>query len=217
MLCSYKFLLSVFLLCFSIIFHACSDDLDSKEQVEQYTQEIYLFQDLISHQVLKLQMQDSNNLTQIILQSQHNEKSSILEQNKITLFAIFPQNCNICSMILPHLNNLGSRFENLQIFILHQQENKQINMKDSLISQNLHFQNLIFTTQKNASNKDFTFFLDSLKRRLNVEIKNFNAPLFLMLDKNNFITQSYEGSIIEEMLENDIYMLLDDKENHKSS
>lgn len=127
--------------------------------------------------------------------------------DKIVLLLAFPPDCNVCLPMLTHLNNLGSRIESLQIIVL---ATEHINAKlyhDLLGTQEPNFWLLI-------SNEALIFdLLDSIKRGLNIEIRDSKSPFLLLLDKQAQIIQSYEGPILEEILDSDILLLIDSYTN----
>ncbi|MWV63112.1 hypothetical protein DCO58_00590 [Helicobacter saguini] len=115
--------------------------------------------------------------------------------NKPKVVMIYPKDCNLCSGITPHINNLARNHKDIDFIILNQ---KDIIESNILLDKNIVFTNLVETQN------DLTFIIDSIKRKLNVERRDFNAPLALIVDKNGEILQMIEGAITEEMIESDI-------------
>lgn len=118
------------------------------------------------------------------------------------LLAIFPPNCDLCLPMLTHLNNLASRTSKLRIVVISTQHLDSEGYEDLLSSTK---QNLKILTGKEAL---LFSLVDSLKRRLNIEIREATYPFLLMLDSEGKVISSYEGPVLEEMLEAEVKALL---------
>ena len=92
--------------------------------------------------------------------------------------------------------------KNLQVFILSKQAIHANSYRDFPITLSQNLVNLVDTNNK------LDLFLDSLKRTLNIEIRDYQAPLFILQDTHNNIIQSIEGAVLEEIFEQMITDLL---------
>ncbi len=113
----------------------------------------------------------------------------------MTIIAIFSKDCNMCNDILPHIANLTSRLDNVSALILRDEIPLK---KNFLIPKNAKITELV------GMDNALSFMLDSIKRSLNIEIRDYDEPLLLLLDSSGTILRSYEGAVIEEILEIDI-------------
>ncbi len=193
-----KLLLSVILVSVILIFYGCSDENKDAKKVDN-KQEVYNFES--SKQDFLVEIKNVDNNIQIPIIDKKSGKN-ILEDNNVKIIAIFPINCNMCMPTLIHLSNLAARTKELKVIVLSQTELNNKLYKDFLPPSSPKFQDFI------SADKNFPFFIDSLKRNLNIEIKDFKSPLFLLIDNTNNVTRSYEGAILEEIFESDVNDIL---------
>lgn len=163
--------------------------------------ENYEFVNTNNNAIVNISLQHTNNHTQLHIINTI-DKKSMLSNNSVKIFAFFPNDCNMCIPTLIHINNLLYRSKNLQVFILSKQTLNSNGYKDFPITLSY---NLIELVDKN--NK-LDLFIDSLKRALNIEIRDYKAPLFILQDTKNNITQSIEGAVLEEIFEQTVAELL---------
>lgn len=190
-----------FALCLSlfIVLLGCSD---TDENIKSDSQtETYDFTNINDDTRAELSLQHINNKIQLHVTSAGN-KQSMLSSNAVKIFAFFPKDCNMCMPTFIHINNLLHRTKSLQVFILSKTPLHANNYRDFPITLNKGLINLVDTESK------FDLFLDSLKRVLNIEIRDYKAPLFILQDTENNITQSIEGVVLEEVLEQIVAELL---------
>ncbi|RDU70644.1 hypothetical protein CQA66_07990 [Helicobacter aurati] len=203
------------LLVLALLAVGCSHQEEDSENIQQ---ESYQFENLHTKQFLNiiLEKQESTLFPlKILLQDSTNQMFA----DKVILLATLPPECTFCLPVLTHLNNLASRLQSLQVVVL---STEYINAKfyqDLLGSKDLHFRFLV------SSETTLFSLLDSFKRELNIEIKDIKSPFFLLIDKELQVIKSYEGPILEEVLDSDITSLLSetqhvadrDVSNHKQN
>lgn len=185
----------------SFVLIGCDNKTDNTTQ-ESPKQEFFSFNNPSSHKNIEL------NIKQDTLQfpkQQAQEITNLFSSDSIKLLVFFPKDCVICQPLLAHINNLGSRFNNLHIIILSQENVDIKTYKDFLFSSHLFFDNFV------ATNQSFTLFLNALQSNLNFNLKSSQSPLFLLINQHNQVIKSYEGAILEEILEIDINEVLKNK------
>ncbi|AQQ59988.1 hypothetical protein XJ32_07675 [Helicobacter bilis] len=191
----------LFVLCFGLLIalFGCSDTDDNKTSDSKT--ESYDFTNISNSTTAKISLQHVNNKIQLHITNTTN-KQSMLSSNAVKLFAFFPKDCSMCMPTFIHINNLLHRSKNLQVFILSKQAIHANSYRDFPITLSQNLVNLVDTNNK------LDLFLDSLKRTLNIEIRDYQAPLFILQDTHNNIIQSIEGAVLEEIFEQMITELL---------
>ena len=132
--------------------------------------------------------------------TQSTAQNSPKDTPKARIIALFSKDCKASSAILGHLNNLGFRLKDIDIFVLN--ERRENIGSNAFLANNINVFNLY------SGDNKFTFLLDSIKRKLNMEIKDFEAPIFLLLKGDNSVVKSIEGLVVEEILEIEIKEIL---------
>lgn len=140
-----------------------------------------------------INMQDSNP-KKVIFNITYLQNNKPFSNNNKVIF-IFPKDCTLCVGITPHINSLSKSHKDIDFIILNQ---KDIIESNTLFDKNTTFTNLV-ETQNNL-----TTLIDSIKRKLNIEIRDFHAPLVLFINKNGEISHTIEGAFTEEMIESQI-------------
>lgn len=130
------------------------------------------------------------------------DKQSLLKDNAIKIIAFFPKDCSVCMPTLIHLSNLLNRNKSLQVIVISDHALHMSAYKDFPVSLNPQIINLVDV------NKKFGLLLDSIKRALNIEIRDYKDPIFLIQDKHNVILQSIEGAVLEEVFDITISQIL---------
>lgn len=188
---------TLFLLC-AWAFVACSDESDTKTQVSK--QEGYEFQNASNNEQVKILPKRIDDTMSLAITGA--KDMNLIAQDSVKIFAFFPKDCSACMPTFIHLNNLLGRIQPLQIFIISEQNLDKIVYKDFPITLNSKLINLT-----DSSNK-LTLLLDSLKRSLNIEIRDYKAPIFFIQDTKNAIVWSGEGAVLEELFEFHIQNIL---------
>lgn len=191
-----KYIMALFLI---IMFIGCSDEVDEKEKSVNKTEsyEMLYAKDKTATQIT---LQHSKNGIGLLVQKQ--DKQSLLQDNAIKIIAFFPKDCSMCVPTLIHLNNLLNRNKFLQVVVISDKALHTSNYRDFPMALNTQIVNLVDV------NKKFDLLLDSIKRALNIEIRDYKAPIFLIQDTSNVILQSIEGAVLEEIFEQIISQLL---------
>ncbi len=184
---------------FCLVFTNCSDDKQDVANKDD-KKDLYIFTS--NADKFAIEIKENGNEIQIPIINETTKNNILDGRNDAKILAIFPQDCSMCIPTLIHLSNLASRTRGLKVVVLSQSMINTKVYKDFLPQSSPRFPNLI------ASNKDFEFFIDSVKRALNIEIKDFKSPLFLLIDNNNNVVRSYEGAILEEIFEKDVSEIL---------
>lgn len=179
----------IFCLILSVIFIACSDNKEEKveSKIEKYE---FIESKQDSKKIIITLPNESKDSIRLKFEASLGDKPKIL--------AFFSKDCKHCTDILPHINNLATTHKNAIIVALNQNGNT---INDSTFLRQEYFLNL------QEVNNAFFPLLDSIKRRLNIEIRDFNAPIFFILDKQDSILKSLEGLVTQEMLEYEIQKL----------
>ncbi len=188
----------VLIICITLF--GCSDEQDNKTQHAKQ-KEYYEFINANNKEIVQITIQHTEGNVQLPMINKHNAQS-ILDNNKVKVIAFFPKECNMCMPTLIHLNNLLGRTKALQVIVLSEQALHANTYRDIPITLNTHIINLV------DKDKKFGLFIDSLKRTLNIEIRDYKVPLFLLQDTQNNTTQSIEGAVLEEIFEQEITQLL---------
>ncbi len=191
----------LFAFCFGLLIalFGCSDTDENTKSDSKI--EAYDFTNTSNNTIAKISLQHANNKIQLQLTNTAN-KQSMLSSNAVKIFAFFPKECSMCMPTFIHINNLLHRSKDLQIFILSKQAIDANSYRDFPITLSQNLVNLVDTNNK------LDLFLDSLKRTLNIEIRDYKAPLFILQDTNNNIIQSIEGAVLEEIFEQMVTELL---------
>lgn len=183
----------------AIMLIACSDESDEKDKSVD-TKESYEMLYAKDKTAVQIALQHNQDRTSLLIQKQ--DKQSLLRDDAIKIIAFFPKECDMCMPTLIHLSNLLSRNKSLQVIAISNQALHTSGYRDFPMILNPQIINLIDV------NKKFDLLLDSVKRALNIEIRDYKAPIFLIQDKHNVILQSIEGAVLEEIFEQIISQLL---------
>lgn len=181
------------------IFIGCQTKDEESKDKQQY--EFRQFNNTHTNKTIRLTIKKQESSPYPLKIPIYNQENKAVD--KVVLLMFFPPDCNVCLPMLTHLNNLGSRIESLQIIVIATEHTNNKLYDDLLRTKEPNFWLLI---NNEASLFDL---LDSIKRVLNIEIRDSKSPFLLLLDKQAKTVQSYEGPILEEILNNDILTLLD--------
>lgn len=132
--------------------------------------------------------------------TQIDSKDSKENQNdlkKPQIIAFFSKECLECGDILPHINALAKTHKNIEFIILNAKDSK---IYDATFLNELYFLNLL------EVDGALNGLLKGLKRKFNLEIRNYKEPLFLII-QNERINAVIQGIVTQEMLELEIQNL----------
>lgn len=211
-ICKNIFIFQIFkyimIFCISVMLIGCSNESDEKDKSTNNNEsyEMLYAKDKTAMQII---LQHTSNNTGLLIQKAQ-DKQSLLRDNAIKVIAFFPNECNMCMPTLIHLSNLLSRNKFLQVFVISEQALHTSGYKDFPMVLNSQIINLVDV------NKKSDLLLDSMKKALNMEIRDYKAPIFFIQDTHNVILQSIEGAVLEEIFEQTISQLLS-QDNYKDS
>lgn len=182
----------------AIMLIACSNEDKKDKSVD--TQERYEMLYAKDKTAVQIALQHNQDSTSLLIQKQ--DKQSLLLDDAIKIIAFFPKECYMCMPTLTHLSSLLSRNKSFQVIVISNQALNTSGYRDFPMVLNPQIINLI------DANKKFDLLLDSVKRALNIEIRDYKAPIFLIQDRHNVILQSIEGAVLEEIFNQIISQLL---------
>ena len=190
-----------------VFVYGCDSNNTKEKSSDTSQQEGYFFKDEVSQSFFEFMLQKNKGDIELLMYDKANHNNT-LQRGYIKIIAIFPHECTLCLPVLTHINRLSSQITQLQIIVLSEKEIQMKMYQDFLIVSDT-FHKLI------ATNDTFPLFVDYLKRSLNIEIQDFTAPFFLLVDNNNKIVRRYECTILEEVFEIDIGEIIYNMEKNK--